>query len=90
MNHKLVESYVKDQIRKLYGKEVFCENGILYIGSLMEVVFRHDSIVLSGYKTHNAFWLNYPVNEKALKLFVCIITCQASQEQLYDIYQEVI
>lgn len=90
MNHQLVESYIKDQMRKLYGKEVFCENGIVYIGSLMEVVFRADSIVLSGYKSHNALWLNYPINEKDLKVLVCIITCGASFEKLCNIYEEVI
>lgn len=90
MNKKLVESYIKDQMRKLYGKEVFCENGIVYIASLMEVVFEHDSIVLSGYKTHNAFWLNYPQNEKKLTLLVTMITLYVSFEKLFDLYKEVI
>ena len=90
MNHKLVESYVKDQLRKQFGKRVFCENGIVYISSLMEVVFKHNYIVISGYKTRNALCLEYPEHEEALNLLPGIIAAQLIVEEVTLLYKEVI
>ena len=94
MNHKLVESYIKDQLRKLCGKEVFCENGIVYIGAYIELDFEEDAMYLFGYKTQNVLILNYPAKdgytENVLESIISIIAAQVVLEGAYAIYQEVI
>ena len=94
MNHKLVESYVKDRLRKLYGRNAFCENGIIYMGAAVEVYFYENEIAVFGYKTLMQINLQYPKKdgymEETLEQLVSVIIAFANLEAAYDIYKEVI
>lgn len=94
MNHKLVESYIKDRLRKLYGKQVFCENGIIYIGAVVEVYFFDDNIAVFGYKTLMTINLQYPSKdgyaENVLESIISVIDAIYTLESAYDFYKEVI
>lgn len=94
MNYKLVESYIKDQLRKIYGKQVFCENGIAYIGSAVEINFAKDNIIVTGYKTGTDLFLHYPdkggYTENVLEAIISVITAHEQLESTYDFYKEVI
>lgn len=83
MNHKLVESYIKDRLRKQFGREATFENGIAYIGTCVEVDFDEDVIYICGYKTHTVLVLNYPEksdNDTAIRLLFRIIMAVYSEE----------
>ena len=89
MNHKLVESYIKDRLRKQFGKEVTSENGIVYISTCVEVDFEENTIYVYGYKTQTVLVLNYPEktdNDVSLRLLFCIIMAQHNVEGLYYVY----
>ena len=91
MNKKLVESYIKDRLRKQFGKKVTCENGIVYISTLVEVYFGETEIYIIGYKTHNVLVLNYPQKadyDTEIRLLFCIIMAQYNVESLYYGYSE--
>lgn len=91
MNHKLVESYIKDRLRKQFGKGVTCENGIVYISTCVEVDFEENAIYVYGYKTQTVLVLNYPEktdHDVALRLLFCIIMAQHNVEGLYYVYNE--
>ena len=95
MNHKLVESYIKDNLRKHYRrKKFFCENGIIYIGSAVEVYFYEDEIAVFGYKTLMQINLQYPKKdgylEETLEQIISVIIAFANLEAAYSIYKEVI
>lgn len=93
MNHKLVESYVKDRLRKLYGRNVFSENGIAYIGAEIEIDFL-DKIYVFGYKTSTSVELAYPSKdgyaENVLESIISVIDAIYTLESAYDFYKEVI
>ena len=94
MNHKLVESYIKDHMRKAYKQtKIFSENGILYISTLLEVCFQ-NRIVIYGYKTGQTLYLDYPkkngYEEETLDYIVLVINAQVMLEAVYDNYKEVI
>ena len=95
MNHKLAESYIKDKLRKIWkDREVFCENGIAYIGAYIELDFEEDAMYLYGYKTQNVLILNYPAKdgytENVLESIISIIAAQVVLEGAYAVYKEVI
>lgn len=95
MNHKLVESYIKDRLRKRYrGKHVYCEYGIAYVGSYAEIDFFDDYICLSGYKTLTMLNLDYPKKDdymvNTLETIVSVIVAFANLEAVYDLYKEAI
>lgn len=91
MNHKLVESYIKDSLRKQFGREATFENGIAYIGTCVEVDFDEDAIYIFGYKTHKVLVLNYPEksdNDIAIRLLFCIIMTEYNLEGYFSVYSE--
>lgn len=95
MNSKLVESYIKDQLRKQYRKNnVFCENGIIYIGSAVEVYFFENDIAVYGYKTLMQINLQYPQKdgylEETLEQLVSVIIAFVNLETAFSLYKEVI
>ena len=94
MNHKLVESYVKDCLKKHYrGNHVFCENGIIYINADVEVYFFEDNIALFGYRTLTTINLNYPPKVSyvdGVEYIVSVIIAFANLEESYKLYKEVI
>ena len=95
MNHKLAESYIKDKLRKIWkNREVFSENGIVYIGTYVELDFEEDAMYLYGYKTQNLLILDYPAKdgytENVLESIISVIAAQVVLEGSYDIYKEVI
>lgn len=99
MNHKLVECYIKDQLRKdkIMSKyedyNIFCENGIIYVGTLLEICFE-EIIRVHGYKTGEILILNYPEKngneEETLFYILIVIRAQIALEASFDLYQEVI
>lgn len=94
MNHKLVESYIKDHIRKAFKQtKTFSENGILYVSTLLEVCFQ-DRITIYGYKTGQTLCLDYPekngYEEETLNYIVLVIRAQVMLEGVYESYKEVI
>lgn len=95
MNYKLVESYVKDQLRKQYGsRRVFGENGICYIDTLAEINFGCDIMHIYGYKTRTGIYLCYPskdgYEEKILESIISVITALIQLQSSYVLYREVI
>ena len=91
MNKKLVESYIKDRLRKQFGRGVTCENGIAYISTLVEVDFGETEIHIYGYKTQEVIVLGYPRKDDdtaSLRLLFCIIMAQHNVEGLYYVYNE--
>ena len=99
MNHKLVESYIKDQLRKdeIMSKykdyNIFCENGILYVGTILEICFQ-EIIRVQGYKTGDILILDYPEKngneEETLFYILLVIRAQIALEASFDLYKEVI
>lgn len=96
MNKKLAESYIKDKLRKIWKNrgEIFIENGIVYIGTYIELDFEENAMYLYGYKTQNVLILDYPAKdgytENVLESIISVIAAQVVLEGAYDIYQEVI
>lgn len=95
MNHKLAESYIKDRLRKYYGgKNIFCENGIAYIGAEVEINFYECCIRVFGYRTFASLTMEYPgkdgYDENTLETLVSVIIAFANLEAVYGIYKEVI
>lgn len=95
MNHKLAESYIKDKLRKTWkNREVFCENGIVYIGAYIELDFEEDAMYLYGYKTQYVLILDYPAKdgytENVLESIISVIASLVNLEGAYAMYQEVI
>lgn len=98
MNHLVVESYIKDCLRKdsIMSKyedyKIFCENGIVYVGTLIEICFQ-EIIRVQGYKTGEILILHYPeknCNEETLFYILLVIRAQIALEASFDLYKEVI
>nr|DAO65378.1 MAG TPA: hypothetical protein [Caudoviricetes sp.] len=95
MNHKLVESYIKDQLRKFFGSnKVFCEYSMAYIGTYAEITFGPERIYLYGYKSNTELLLKYPTKddqlENKLETIISVILALYNLEASYDLYKEVI
>ena len=91
MNKKLVESYIKDSLRKQFGKEVTFENCIAYISTYVEVYFEENAIYIFGYKTQAALILNYPGKDDydiSIRILFCLIMAQYNVEVLFSGYNE--
>ena len=95
MNHKLAESYIKDRLRKHYGRNrVFSENAIAYIGADVEINFYERCLSIYGYRTFNTLTLDYPEKdgylEETIETIVSVIIALDSLESSYKRYKEVI